>query len=1007
MTDSRTISITERSERVITMKSTMKSAFAFIAVALMIMVAVVPMVSVFTEENGTDAATTATTGVSDIKIQLFEKDTTAAASYYADLIYCSNNTHRLPDTVNATQYVEVLGGVWMNVDANSADYGKFLTYGQTGMTTAQIITQSTEGGDWLPLIQISATYDSEIIWDASVTKTKTDGYYTGSEVATYKPTKTGYDGTVYSFDKTQVITTIKITQNAEGSTYMKVPAPTADSEYYGNYFVDVKINGVSQKTDVITIGEYVKVSGTLKAVTDSNTIVGATIKYTIDGKEETTTSTTGGAYSINVLKGSVLVFKSITYPDNVFTFKNMKSLGTVTAATSDVDFTADQSIATVIVNDASSTAVAIKGAKLSLTWYQQKENSSKYYVETVSDGMAKIVDNSSATGEIKVAYVAPTVKSGYTAILVGSASLASGDYYTFNTKSIETNTSGTGTQISSQIAGYKGTAIIYSGSAQTATINAKESTVTVAVKTATGSNNVVVGATVSASWYESKTSSTLEKEDINAVTGTIKAIGTTDAEGKVKLTYVKPTATTDYNVFMLISATNASGFTFNSKTSLATGTAKDPVQTQINGYTATTKWDVSASVSDVYAKEKAWEINLKVTGVTEDKTVTFNYTDGVGTSVVSGKADASGEATAYFYVLDGKSPAITATLDGYTVTKGGYATWTVPTVTGNIDTAIEFTAVSDTIPVSLDTPNKYGYTKDGKLAKNTAATRGITVVLTKITDGTPVTFDYTVDGVAYKNTVAAANGKAALYIYSWNSVIEFTSVTADGYTIPVVDGVISTPKTIKTYTITFTNDGNAVGAGVSVEVYKNVDEASVATLKTNAIGVATFKIEDLGATTVYFKCNGVYISQATKTSNYKYTVEINKAMDAAPVSVTTYEVYYYATDVNATPEQKTAATMIIAPAEVSVSSTAKVNALAVNGYKFVAWIIDGKVVSTDAEYTLTMTGNATETISALYEQCPVYEPKDNSIDSTTLVIGIAAVIIALIAVVYAVIQSRK
>ena len=38
------------------MKTKMKSAFAFIAVALMIMVAVVPMVSVFTEENGVDAA---------------------------------------------------------------------------------------------------------------------------------------------------------------------------------------------------------------------------------------------------------------------------------------------------------------------------------------------------------------------------------------------------------------------------------------------------------------------------------------------------------------------------------------------------------------------------------------------------------------------------------------------------------------------------------------------------------------------------------------------------------------------------------------------------------------------------------------------------------------------------------------------------------------------------------------------------------------------------------------
>ena len=52
------------------MKTKMKSAFAFIAVALMIMVAVVPMVGVFTEDSSADAVAIPGTG----KITINKRD---------------------------------------------------------------------------------------------------------------------------------------------------------------------------------------------------------------------------------------------------------------------------------------------------------------------------------------------------------------------------------------------------------------------------------------------------------------------------------------------------------------------------------------------------------------------------------------------------------------------------------------------------------------------------------------------------------------------------------------------------------------------------------------------------------------------------------------------------------------------------------------------------------------------------------------------------------------------
>ena len=67
------------------MKSTMKSAFAFIAVALMIMVAVVPMVGVFTEDSSADV-TVVPEVPSDKKITISGKVMGANGTSIADVL---------------------------------------------------------------------------------------------------------------------------------------------------------------------------------------------------------------------------------------------------------------------------------------------------------------------------------------------------------------------------------------------------------------------------------------------------------------------------------------------------------------------------------------------------------------------------------------------------------------------------------------------------------------------------------------------------------------------------------------------------------------------------------------------------------------------------------------------------------------------------------------------------------------------------------------------------------
>lgn len=463
---------------------------------------------------------------------------------------------------------------------------------------------------------------------------------------------------------------------------------------------------------------------------------------------------------------------------------------------------------------------------------------------------------------------------------------------------------------------------------------------------------------------------------------------------------------------MLISATSAPGFTFANKTGLTTGSTVDTIEKQIEGCSATVAITAGSPSPVVKAKETAFRVDVKATNVPAGKSVTFNYTDGIGTSVVSGKATApSSDVTACFYVLKDKSPAITATLDGYVLKCGKYTTWTVPTVTGNISTPIEFVATSTTETISLGIPNVYGSV--GKVT-NVLTGQKFSVSLPSIADNKPVTFEYTVDGVTYKNTVLSKDGTASLYVYSWNSIIAFTSVTAPGYTVSIVDGAIADgpAKVIKEYTITF-KDGSAATAnvvvGIDVAVYLDVDKAPIATVKANAIGVAKFKTEEIGAKMVYFKCNGVFVSKAFVGTTFAYDVDISAAIKAAPVKVTEYTVNYFATDVNANASDSdhTAYSMIMAPQIVNVGSDVKINAPEVSGYKFVGWMMDGKIVSADAEYTLNVTTNPSEKVNAIYEQHLVSEPKDSGIDSTTLIIGIAAVVIALIAVIYAVIQKKQ
>ena len=99
-----------------------------------------------------------------------------------------------------------------------------------------------------------------------------------------------------------------------------------------------------------------------------------------------------------------------------------------------------------------------------------------------------------------------------------------------------------------------------------------------------------------------------------------------------------------------------------------------------------------------------------------------------------------------------------------------------------------------------------------------------------------------------------------------------------------------------------------------------------------------------------------------------------------------------------------------AASEFTIEDTENLYADGYTKYTFKAWYVNGKQISTDAITSYTV-GDENIVVSADYtsEHVTVADgkEKDDGVDSNVMIIGIAAVVVALIAVVYAVIQKKE
>ena len=144
------------------------------------------------------------------------------------------------------------------------------------------------------------------------------------------------------------------------------------------------------------------------------------------------------------------------------------------------------------------------------------------------------------------------------------------------------------------------------------------------------------------------------------------------------------------------------------------------------------------------------------------------------------------------------------------------------------------------------------------------------------------------------------------------------------------------------------------------------------------------------------------------------TADLKDAKAVAPIVVkhnVSYEGSYY-NYVNVTTGDfaKGKVITLSAASEFTIEDTENLYADGYTKYTFKAWYVNGKQISTDAITSYTV-GDENIVVSADYtsEHVTVADgkQKDDGVDSNVMIIGIAAVVVALIAVVYAVIQKKE
>ena len=1004
------------------MNGKIKTKFAALfAVALMITVCVVPVVG-NEDVQAADVSSTIPEGISDIEIQFFTEDSTD----FSDMIYSANGS-KLPASVDPVEWKQVENGsVYINVNKDSEYFGKFLRFGQTGLSNEEIVKIAKAGGQ-LPLIQTSWMYSDAVDVDIFVNGVEKDG-------GAPSLTKAGA-----TFDEAEAVSSIRfIGSNVGGSAGLGFAADLSNAT--GDYKVEVKVGSAviaSEKFSFESDADLLSVTGTVKNKNGTG-IKGAKVAYTVDGNAGTYVTKNNGSYDIKFKSGSVVAITGITYDGGAYTFDGGYVFGTITEDKTK-DFTANENAGTVTVSSANSAG--IKGASITLSWYYQYQTTggdpavTTYNISTsapqgITAGTVKVLGPADDEGKIHFTYTAPsgsltaTGQSNFSYVLINT-SVPNATGYTFTQVTLPQTTTDSTKALSAWNAGsYSTTTGTCNMSSGAGSLTAKEMRGSITVDSK--NDSLINGATVNLSWYyEYQTTSnsqitynisTSAPQGITA--GTVSVLGASDDNGKIYFTYTAPSGslTTDGQSnfsYVLInnSMPSATGYTFTQVTLPQTTTDSTKALSAWNAgsYSTTTgTCNMSSGTGYLVAKENSYLIQGTVSapGIVADSKgkvpeLTVSYTNGIGSSV---KVDVltSGVYAYKFYAIEGKSCVITPTLNGYTFTPSSFTTnsagaaITVPVFVGK--STAEVTKFVDT---TVLTPE---LTVSGNALAPGANGKSVIVDLT-----------YDVNGKQYTTPVkVVSTGTVGSEVYSATfdvagiagTYVELISATAAGKQIAYVNGNWTATSTqIKTFYL-FDGEENIPVANLTLDLYYGA--TSIGSITSGSDGFATLEVDSTYNTAGSYKgiLNGKYKMTFEPGVDVYAEYVIGDVSEIIGKNLVPVKVGYFAAYNNS--EDFVDAVQIAGVNAVMYSaelgSTVDLKAPSIDGFEFVAWMIGGVVVSEDANYTLEV--DKSYAVEALYSAVHYEEPAEG-LSMNVLVIGIVILILGILAVAYGIISKKQ
>ena len=943
----------------------------------------------------TDDSDAASAGVSDVSIRVFDQD----SSNYSALAYLSN---KLPNTLSAAEWMMDTDGYWYNVNSTSPSYGSILTYGITGLTDDVVRSDVVAAFPIFTADFVILQVQYKLNYACNVSVEIDEG---GLSVYT---NSSSVPADVAGCHMNNGMTRAKVLSVKDAGADINV------TDVRGTYSVSFSYNGISVTgASVDYLGAKIVLGGNLTDY-DDKPVSGATVTYAYGTEYGTVITDAAGDYRIYADAGSAVTVTGISIGGYTFTDGIPYAYGEQTEnVLPGPTFKAPER--TVIVTISDGSGIPVSGVSIDAIWYTCV-GTGPYDITKSVEGIRTRASNDAGKALVTVPYdiAASKTTEGAKLWIAGKDSK-----YNFER---DTMPEGAGSPnpipVSLSKAGnvYANTST-FADTSITTIEKSFEVTIAGALDGSLAGGSPLTNAQVSAVWYyqaEDVGDYIISVfEDIEAgsfidltadTKGTVRMDNTySDADGKVKIVYKEPVWTVSPGekafLYVYVSGTNPYS------------TAADYHYTVANIHDGSDPLDVLvASAAACDAGEKGSIVDMTIRSDEVAYTVTGTITGVLPESV-----------TAYCY-----SPSLKAdSKPAYPSV--GTITFTFPVKAGTSNTV----GVDDVAGYSFSVQSKVLPSASADQTFESVASRSVppvdrseTVIISTYTvngtsAGDAVTIGYTVADASVSITSVAVGDPLIFNAYGRaGNITEGTTITGVGgvYVSPLSGNTATAYKIGATKIVTYINaEGNTptvdnISAGVTIQCYCGGSQYT--SITTDATGIVTVSLPD--PSVLSFKMGEYSLVGVPMTSGpFAGFVAINLSgvvEPAAPTEVS-FTIRYIASSSMQNVETPTNIDVLDSPVTTTciIGSVQTYRAPDLNGFKFSGWFMDGKMVS-DAKdnrlCTITITDNMDGmTLVASYsaENPPQPEPDYG----TEIAIGILAVTLSIIALIFVFLQMRR